>query len=195
MKSDGFLSRVSSHLADSYTQQTPRESHSCNYWIQDIFLSLNRSQGIAVVCLETCFSQVFAMLGTYLSIVHARRYGLKASLIHGFSTQVGAFLLLALAIFARVNKYGCYGLYCLVSLSLAFGPNVATYILPTVCYETKVRSTFHGRSAALGKLGAFMGALLFPVLADRIGLGSLMVFMSGVAACGVAVSVVFVGDV
>jgi hypothetical protein len=52
-----------------------------------------------------------------------------------------------------------------------FGPNVTTFVYPAEIYPVDVRTTGHGISAALGKLGAFAGAYLFPdMLASSWGL-------------------------
>lgn len=38
-----------------------------------------------------------------------------------------------------------------------FGPNATTFIIPAELYPTKFRSTGHGFSAGMGKLGAITG--------------------------------------
>ncbi|GCE19847.1 hypothetical protein KDK_36470 [Dictyobacter kobayashii] len=42
-----------------------------------------------------------------------------------------------------------------------FGPNVTTFVYPAEIFPVMVRSTAHGLAAALGKVGAFIGALAF----------------------------------
>jgi PHS family inorganic phosphate transporter-like MFS transporter len=42
--------------------------------------------------------------------------------------------------------------------ALNWGCNVATFVLPAVAFPPGVRATFHGLSAASGKLGAVVGA-------------------------------------
>ena len=59
--------------------------------------------------------------------------------------------------------YTKFALFCLLTASLNWGPNVATYVCPVQAFPPKVRGTFHGLSAAAGKLGAAVGAFLFPV--------------------------------
>ena len=51
-----------------------------------------------------------------------------------------------------------------------FGPNTTTFIYPAEIFPTQVRTTAHGISAGAGKLGAFLGAFLFPdFLASSLG--------------------------
>ncbi|KUN02966.1 hypothetical protein AQI95_25940 [Streptomyces yokosukanensis] len=48
-----------------------------------------------------------------------------------------------------------------------FGPNYTTMLLAAESYPTAIRSTFHGLSSGIAKVGAFAGALVVPlVLAD-----------------------------
>ena len=57
-----------------------------------------------------------------------------------------------------------------------FGPNTTTFIYPAEVFPTEVRTTGHGIFAGAGKLGAFVGAFLFPVILDSsIGLRGAMI--------------------
>ncbi|CAK0802909.1 unnamed protein product [Prorocentrum cordatum] len=49
------------------------------------------------------------------------------------------------------------------------GPGATTFIIPGEIFPTSVRATCHGVSAAAGKLGAFAGMYLFPVVESRVG--------------------------
>ena len=58
----------------------------------------------------------------------------------GFSTMAVSFLLLAAAFQTGDNSQAVMiCLFALVSFSMNFGPNVATYTLPTECYPKEVR--------------------------------------------------------
>ncbi len=50
-----------------------------------------------------------------------------------------------------------------------FGPNTTTFLLPAVTYEVEVRSTLNGVSAAMGKLGASIGAYAYEAIAKYVG--------------------------
>jgi PHS family inorganic phosphate transporter-like MFS transporter len=45
-----------------------------------------------------------------------------------------------------------------------FGPNVTTFLYPAEIFPVSVRSTAHGFSAGVAKIGAFVGAFLIPFL-------------------------------
>ena len=48
-------------------------------------------------------------------------------------------------------------LYAIAFFFANFGPNATTFIIPAELYPTRYRSTGHGFSAAMGKLGAIAG--------------------------------------
>jgi MFS family permease len=51
-----------------------------------------------------------------------------------------------------------------------FGPNTTTFILPAELYPVSMRTTGHGISAGVAKIGAFIGVFLFPILTKAFGL-------------------------
>ena len=67
-----------------------------------------------------------------------------------------------------------------------FGPNVTTFLYPAEIFPVTVRTTAHGFSASLGKVGAFIGAFLFPLM-----LSSAAFKLPG--AMGVAASICILG--
>ncbi len=65
-----------------------------------------------------------------------------------------------------------------------FGPNVTTFVYPAEIFPVMVRSTAHGIAAALGKVGAFIGALLFPFLLSGFHLSGVMTFTAIISVAG-----------
>ena len=63
-----------------------------------------------------------------------------------------------------------------------FGPNVTTFLIPTEVFGVGERTTGHGIAAGVGKLGAFLGVFLFPVLSSALGLGGVLIFCSALGA-------------
>lgn len=57
-----------------------------------------------------------------------------------------------------------------------FGPNATTFIVPAEAFPSRVRGFAHGVSAATGKLGAILAALLFNYLSQdsQIGLRNVL---------------------
>jgi len=52
-----------------------------------------------------------------------------------------------------------------------FGPNATTFIIPAEVFPSRVRGLAHGFSAATGKLGAILSALLFNYLSGSTVIG------------------------
>jgi MFS family permease len=71
-----------------------------------------------------------------------------------------------------------------------FGPNMTTFVMPSELYPVSMRATGHGISAGVGKLGAFIGVFLFPILNDSLGLRGTLLLTAGVSALGFALTLV-----
>jgi hypothetical protein len=53
-----------------------------------------------------------------------------------------------------------------------------------------MRATGHGISAGIGKLGAFIGVFLFPVLNNSLGLRGTLLLTAAVSVAGLALTLV-----
>jgi hypothetical protein len=73
---------------------------------------------------------------------------------------------------------------------IQFGPNTTTFVLPSEVFPVSVRTTGHGIAAAIGKLGAFLGVFLVPVLERSIGLRGMLVVAAASAGLGYLVTLV-----
>jgi MFS transporter, PHS family, inorganic phosphate transporter len=71
-----------------------------------------------------------------------------------------------------------------------FGPNVTTFVLPGELFPARFRATGHGISAGIGKLGAFIGVFLFPVLQTSLGLRGTLLLTAAVSALGALLTLV-----
>jgi MFS transporter, PHS family, inorganic phosphate transporter len=71
-----------------------------------------------------------------------------------------------------------------------FGPNMITFVTPSELYPVTRRATGHGISAGVGKLGAFIGVFLFPILNDSLGLRGTLLLTAGLAVLGLALTLV-----
>jgi MFS transporter, PHS family, inorganic phosphate transporter len=71
-----------------------------------------------------------------------------------------------------------------------FGPNATTFIIPAEVFPSRIRASAHGLSAATGKMGAILAALLFNFLSSNvIGLPNVLwIFF----ACNVLAAIVTV---
>ena len=71
-----------------------------------------------------------------------------------------------------------------------FGPNMTTFVLPSELFPIGMRATGHGISAGVGKLGAFIGVFLFPLLQTSLGLRGTLLLTAAVSAAGLALTLV-----
>ena len=114
---------------------------------------------LADLCWQAIVKEIAGLAGVLAAIAVMRRLG-------GRWLNVWGFLLLA-ALFAAFGLLyevapGSpaplnFGVFCLLSCALNWGPNVATYCLPAQIFPKEVRASFHGISAASGKVGAIIG--------------------------------------
>ncbi len=66
-----------------------------------------------------------------------------------------------------------------------FGPNTTTFLIPAEIYPTSIRARAHGISAAIGKVGAFIGAFFMPFFLKHFGMDITLAFMALVSALGI----------
>ncbi len=71
-----------------------------------------------------------------------------------------------------------------------FGPNMTTFVMPSELFPVTMRATGHGISAGIGKLGAFIGVFLFPVLQSSLGLRGTLLLTAGMSVLGLALTLV-----
>lgn len=80
-------------------------------------------------------------------------------------------------------------LLAFVTFTTGWGPNVSTYVVPTIVFPEEVRSTFHGLSAGMGKLGALGGAFMYPLLTRfHLGVTGIMTIQAVLCLLGYFVS-------
>ncbi|HEX4434475.1 MAG TPA: MFS transporter [Acidimicrobiales bacterium] len=131
---------------------------------------------------------IFAVPGYLLAVAKMDRIGHRRLQFLGFSVMAACFLILA-AIPALTQYVAPFLLiFGLSYFFVQFGPNMTTFVLPSEVFPVSMRTTGHGIAAGIGKLGAFVGVFLVPVLQDHIGLRGLLAVAGVAAAVGFAVT-------
>ncbi|KAI6018363.1 major facilitator superfamily domain-containing protein [Pisolithus marmoratus] len=93
----------------------------------------------------------------------------------GRSFKFKGFLMTALFLgilagkFTSLNNASFIVCFALLQFFFNFGPNATTYCYPAEVFPTKYRASAHGVSAACGKAGAIISALVFNTLTSSIG--------------------------
>lgn len=108
------------------------------------------------------------LVGYYLAsfLIDNKMYGRKTMMIVGF---LGDFICFTIPAFnykyySKAGVHSFQAMYFLSSFFSQFGPNAVTFIVAAEVYPTAVRATAHGFSAACGKLGALLPAILYNYL-------------------------------
>ncbi len=71
-----------------------------------------------------------------------------------------------------------------------FGPNTTTFVMASEVFPTSVRTTGHGISAGVAKVGAFIGVFVFPLLEGTLGLRGTLLITFAFAVAGVLLTLV-----
>jgi MFS transporter, PHS family, inorganic phosphate transporter len=140
---------------------------------------------LTTILLQLAIVAVFALPGYAVAILLLDKVGRKSIQILGFAMMALMFLLIGVIPAVSTTLAPFLILYGISYFFTEFGPNMTTFIYPAELFPTEVRTTGHGISAGAGKLGAFIGAFLFPdILASHIGLRGAMTICAVVAAAG-----------
>jgi PHS family inorganic phosphate transporter-like MFS transporter len=147
----------------------------------------SQTQAIAI---QLAIFAVAAVPGYLLAVARMDRIGHRRLQLLGFIAMGACFAVIGLvpgmttAVVPFLLAYG-------ISYFFAeFGPNVTTFVLPGELFPTRLRATGHGISAGVGKLGAFIGVFLFPVLQHALGLRGSLLLTAGISALGALLTLV-----
>jgi MFS family permease len=142
------------------------------------------------IALQLAIFVVAAVPGYALAIVRLDRMGHRRLQLTGFAVMAACFAVIA-AIPGLTTAVAPFLLVYGVSYFFTeFGPNMTTFVLPSELFPVSMRTTGHGISAGVGKLGAFIGVFLFPVLQTSLGLRGTLALTAGVAVLGFALTLV-----
>jgi len=133
---------------------------------------------------------VAAFPGYWLAVFLMDRIGRRRIQWQGFTVMAAAFALIWLIPDGATAVGVFLPLFAISYFFIEFGPNVTTFVFPSEVFPTAVRGTGDGISAACGKFGAFLGALLVPHLLKSVGISGVMGIMAAVSVVGVALTLV-----
>jgi PHS family inorganic phosphate transporter-like MFS transporter len=131
---------------------------------------------------------IFAVPGYLLAVARMDRIGHRRLQFIGFSVMAASFLVLAIVPALTQHVAPFLAILGLSYFFIQFGPNMTTFVLPSEIFPVSMRTTGHGLAAGIGKLGAFAGVFLVPVLQDHIGLRGLLVVAGASAVLGFTIT-------
>ncbi|OTB03363.1 hypothetical protein M426DRAFT_180057 [Hypoxylon sp. CI-4A] len=97
--------------------------------------------------------------GYWTAILTVDSIGRKPLQVVGFVILTVIFCILGF-LYDRLSKGGLLALYVIANYFFNFGPNTTTFIIPGECFPTRYRSSGHGLSAAMGKVGAIVAQVI-----------------------------------
>jgi len=142
------------------------------------------------IALQLAIFAVAAVPGYALAIARLDRIGHRRLQLTGFAVMALCFLIIAAVPGMTTAVVPFLLVYGVSYFFTEFGPNMTTFVLPSELYPVSMRTTGHGISAGIGKLGAFIGVFLFPVLQSSFGLRGTLLLTAGVAVLGFALTLV-----
>jgi PHS family inorganic phosphate transporter-like MFS transporter len=142
------------------------------------------------IALQLAIFVVAAVPGYILAIARLDRIGHRRLQLTGFAMMAACFLTIAAIPGMTTLVVPFLLVYGVSYFFTEFGPNMTTFIMPSELYPVSMRATGHGISAGIGKLGAFIGVFLFPVLQTSLGLRGVLLLTGVISAAGLALTLV-----
>jgi MFS transporter, PHS family, inorganic phosphate transporter len=142
------------------------------------------------IALQLAIFVVAAVPGYALAIARLDRIGHRRLQLTGFAVMAACFAVIAVIPGMTTAVVPFLLVYGVSYFFTEFGPNMTTFVLPSELFPVTMRTTGHGISAGIGKLGAFIGVFLFPVLQSSFGLRGTLALTAGVAVLGFALTLV-----
>ncbi|WP_308389381.1 MFS transporter [Acidithiobacillus sp. AMEEHan] len=137
---------------------------------------------------------VAAVPGYFLAAFTIDRIGHKTLQMLGFFMMGLMFLLIGAfpAISASIGVF--LVIYGLSYFFAEYGPNTTTFVIAGEVFPVNLRTTGHGLSAGTAKVGAFLGAFIFPVLLHDFGLHGTLMITFFFALAGLLLTIFFIPE-
>jgi MFS transporter, PHS family, inorganic phosphate transporter len=163
--------------------------------LQGIF---GKTESLADLCWQSLVVTAMGIPAIVLSLLLIRRLGGRGLNLYGFILI--AFFFAAMAIAYMIDSTGLpkekFAIFVLLTFALNWGVQVGTYITPAMAFPKEIRATFHGLSAASGKLGAVTGTIIFSLapVGEPAVFTAIMWFLVAVSLVGAVITYLYVPD-
>ena len=127
---------------------------------------------------------VAAAPGYLLAFLTVDRIGHRRLQFIGFTVMGLAFLALGVVPGLTTLLVPFLLVYGVSYFFTEFGPNTTTFLMASELFPVSARTTGHGISAGLAKMGAFVGTLTFPLVNGSLGLSGVMIIAAVTAGIG-----------
>ncbi|KAK4348948.1 hypothetical protein RND71_031703 [Anisodus tanguticus] len=168
------------------------DKHKVNAF-QEAF-EVARLQAIIAIC--------STIPGYFATMYFIDRFGRVKIQMMGFFFMAISLLAMGIPYYSYWNNninVGFMFLYGLTFFFSNFGPNTTTFIVPAELFPTRFRTTCHGISGAIGKLGAIIGSVGFlwashnkkDGYSEGIGMSASLILLAGVCLVGMITTYFF----
>jgi MFS transporter, PHS family, inorganic phosphate transporter len=157
---------------------------------QIIGLIAPHASQMTTIAIQLAIFVVAAVPGYALAIVRMDRFGHRRLQLAGFIMMGACFAVISLVPGMTTAVVPFLLVYGVSYFFTEFGPNMTTFVLPGELFPTRFRATGHGISAGVGKLGAFIGVFLFPILQSSFGLRGTLLLTAAVSGLGALLTLV-----
>ncbi len=154
------------------------------------------SGSIFTTILEAGMPFMVGVPGYFTAVALIDRVGRKLLQIGGFLgmaaiySYMGYLLAVTGGVITRaIPAFLGLGIYSLSFFMIDAGPNTTTFVIPSEVFPVRYRTTGHGISAAMGKLGAGISTLfLVPYLRSAYGLSTTLYVLAAISIAGAAIT-------
>uniref|UniRef100_A0A2P2IT41 Inorganic phosphate transporter n=2 Tax=Rhizophora mucronata TaxID=61149 RepID=A0A2P2IT41_RHIMU len=144
--------------------------------IYNSFVKTERAKNVYEEAIRIAYFQAIVAIcstipGYWFTVYFVDRIGRRKIQKMGFLCMGVAYFALALpySYWHKHKNVAFLVLFCLTLFFANFGPNTTTFMVPAELFPARLRSTCHGISGAMGKVGALIGALGFIWASDDRG--------------------------
>ncbi|MGH9128076.1 MAG: MFS transporter [Acidimicrobiales bacterium] len=133
---------------------------------------------------------IAALPGYVLAAFTLDRIGHRRLQLIGFAVMGVAFLTIGVVPEVAAAAIPFLAVYGISYFFAEFGPNTTTFVMASELFPVSLRTTGHGISAGIAKVGAFIGVFVFPLLTAALGLRGTLTLTAGLAAAGLLLTLV-----
>jgi len=138
---------------------------------------------------------LFALLGTVMGIVIIHKVSIRRIQMVAFLAMAATMWLFCGLLGSISSKLLAFMLLLNFIWSFTVGfVAITTYVIPTWSFPTSARATVVGLASAAGKVGAVLGAALFPICEAKFGLKIVLAASGFVSFIGVLVTIMLTPD-
>lgn len=137
---------------------------------------------------------ISAVPGYFIAAAIMDKIGHKTIQVIGFLVMGLAFLLIGIipSVVSDITLF--ITLYGISYFFAEFGPNTTTFVLSAEVFPVNVRTTAHGISAGVAKVGAFLGVYLFPIIYSNLGLSKTLMITALFSFLGLILTIICIPE-